>query len=224
MARATIRKKGYWLTLLGVAAVGLIALPLLAAPAEPTVRLNNAFSSAGSGVGESSLGDLVADAMRTATGAQVALLDSEALREMDLPKGVVKVSQFQNALSDARDPLAIITLSGKVLARALDRSVSNLPQPSPGFLQVAGVTFDVNAAGSGRPHASGVRVDGKPLDMGAQYSVAVTRALARGTNGYFLVWPASTPSRDIGQTLGGALTAYLNAHPTITPTSGRIVG
>lgn len=209
----------------GLLAAVLVMLlcPLQPSRAESTVQLTARFTSERSGLAETSLGDVAADAIRSAAGAEVALVDAEALRTVSFPRGSVKASQIQAVFNVPGEPIVVLTVRGEVLAAALSRGLSNLPQSSPGFLQVSGIAFTLNEGAAPGARAGTIVVEGKPLDRGANYTVAMPQSLAQGANGYFLVWPVGGPSRAVAQGLGSALAAYLAEHPTLSPAAPRII-
>jgi 5'-nucleotidase / UDP-sugar diphosphatase len=100
-------------------------------------------SSSGSRRRESLLGDLVTDAMRAVTGADVALLNAGTLRlESPIKPGPVTNHQLE-AVFPFADQTRVVTfpLSGAGVRRILEHGVSRGVLGSGGFLQVSGVSF-----------------------------------------------------------------------------------
>jgi 2',3'-cyclic-nucleotide 2'-phosphodiesterase/3'-nucleotidase len=101
-------------------------------------RLAQPLSRLPSEAGESALGDLIADAQRAATGADVALMNPGGIRA-DLPEGettwemLYTVQPFGNTL-------VLLKLTGAQLHQALEQGVSR----SGRAVQVSGVTFTLN--------------------------------------------------------------------------------
>jgi 5'-nucleotidase/UDP-sugar diphosphatase len=92
---------------------------------------------------ESLLGDLVTDAMRSGTGADVALLNAGALRlDRAIRPGAVTNHQLE-AVFPFADQTRVVTfpLSGAGVRRLLEHGVSRGVLGSGGFLQVSGVSF-----------------------------------------------------------------------------------
>jgi 2',3'-cyclic-nucleotide 2'-phosphodiesterase (5'-nucleotidase family) len=92
---------------------------------------------------ESMVGSLVSDAMRSGTGADVALLNSGTLRLDNLiPPGPISNHQLE-ALFPFADQTRVVTfpLTGAGLRRLLEHGVSSGVLGTGGFLQVSGVSF-----------------------------------------------------------------------------------
>jgi 5'-nucleotidase len=92
---------------------------------------------------ESVVGDLVSDAMRSGTGADVALLNSGTLRLNDLiPPGPISNHQLE-AVFPFADQTRVVTfpMTGAGLRRLLEHGVSSGVLGTGGFLQVSGLSF-----------------------------------------------------------------------------------
>ena len=134
---------------------------------------------------ESELGNLAADALRQATGADVAMVNGGSLRTA-LPAGkitkgaVLDIFPFNNR---------VITLAvdGKTLKSMLELSVQYLPATFGGFLDVSGVNFTVDTKAPAGQRVSTVMVQGQPLEEGKTYTVAVNDFTAAGGDGYSML-------------------------------------
>jgi 2',3'-cyclic-nucleotide 2'-phosphodiesterase (5'-nucleotidase family) len=116
---------------------------------------------------ESLLGNLVTDAMRAGTGADVALLNAGTLRLEDtISPGPVTNHQLE-AVFPFADQTRIVSLkmSGAAIRRILERGVSRGVLGSGGFLQVSGVsfTFDPRRPSGNRIIGDIRRTDGRVL-------------------------------------------------------------
>ncbi|MBA3319238.1 MAG: bifunctional metallophosphatase/5'-nucleotidase [Gemmatimonadales bacterium] len=180
---------------------------------------------------ESAVGDLVADALRAGTGADVALLNAGAMRLDDvIPAGPISSHQLESIFLFA-DETRIVTfpLSGTRLREVLEHGVSNASWGKGGFLQVSGVEFSFD-----RSRTSGDRLVGDPRKaggaaMGAADTVRVAMPgypACQGGDGYKIPeaaasceQAASAPRaadlliRYIADSLGGKVTV---------PAAGRI--
>lgn len=124
--------------------------------------------------GESSLGDLVADAMRSASGARIAFQNRGGIRAA-IPAGPITLNEVFTALP-FDDNIVSMDLTGRQVRQALEKSVSY----GDVNLQVSGlqVVYDLSKP-SGERIVS-VEVAGKPLDDRASYRVATNDFLATG--------------------------------------------
>ena len=140
--------------------------------------------------GETNLGSLVADAMRAESGAQVARITGGTIRTSiaagEITKGyILAVLPFGNYIVTKK-------LNGSNLRAALERAVKALPEENGGFLQVSGLTFSVDRSASAGGRVKEVLIDGKPLDIAAEYTVAVNDFMAAGGDGFSMIAKAKT--------------------------------
>ena len=180
---------------------------------------------------ESALGDLVTDAFRAGTGADVALLNAGAMRLDDvIPAGPISTYQLESIFLFA-DETRVVTfpLSEGRLKEVLEHGVSDASLGKGGFLQVSGVEFTYD-----RSRASGSRLVGEPRAGGASLAPGDTVQVAmaaypacEGGDGYRIPEASSTCSeagsapraadlliRYLSDSLGGKVTV---------PPGGRIV-
>jgi 5'-nucleotidase len=138
---------------------------------------------------EGAIGDLVTDAMRAGTGAQVALINAGAMRLDDvIPAGRVSNYQLESIFLFADETRVVsFPLTGARLREVLEHGVSQMSLGKGGFLQVSGIAFKFDPA---RP--SGSRLDG-PISgpggsaLGGQDTVRVAFpafAACEGGDGY----------------------------------------
>jgi 5'-nucleotidase/UDP-sugar diphosphatase len=126
---------------------------------------------------EAPIGDLLADAMREASGAEVAFVNGGAIRA-GLPKGPVKGTDLYACLPFF-DSLVTCRLTGEQIRRLLDRCAAMPLVDAPGgFLQVSGLSAVYE---NGK--AVDVSVAGKPIEPDREYRVACTHFLLSGGDG-----------------------------------------
>jgi len=134
---------------------------------------------------ESELGNLTADALRQATGADVALINGGGLRT-SLPQGqitkgmVLDIFPFNNRV-------VTLAVDGKTLKSALELSVQHLPATYGGFLCVSGLSFWVDTKAPAGKRVYEVKVQGSPLADDKNYSVATNDFIAAGGDGYTML-------------------------------------
>ncbi|MFP2926362.1 bifunctional metallophosphatase/5'-nucleotidase [Pyxidicoccus sp. 3LG] len=152
---------------------------------------------------ETNLGSFVADAFRSAAGADVALVNGGALRaDTVLPAGQMTRRDLHSILPYA-DQLVVVEVKGSTLKAALENGVSLSREDSkPGrFPQVSGMRFTFNLERPAGDRVVDVKVAGKPLDAEATYKLATLSFLASGKDGYeMLKGQPSTPALKEGQT------------------------
>jgi hypothetical protein len=123
--------------------------------------------------GEAVAGNLVADAMRAASGADVALENGGGVRDTNpsLPAGDLTRKQLISVLPFG-NVLQMAEVSGAVLKEALEHGVSSYPTPSGGFPQVSGVRFTFDPLAEAGARITEITVGGEPLDEGKVYKLA----------------------------------------------------
>lgn len=169
--------------------------------------------------GETNLGNLIADAMLFETGADVALTNGGGIRASipagDITKGqVITVLPFGNYIQTKE-------VTGAHLLAALEHGVSAYPEPLGGFPHVAGMTFKIDPGKPAGERVYDVRVDGKPLDLQAVYTLATNDFLAAGGDQYAML--AEQPVTGDFASLEEAVIRYLQAEGEVAPkTEGRI--
>jgi 5'-nucleotidase / UDP-sugar diphosphatase len=159
-------------------------------------------------VAESNIGDLLCDAMREATGADIVLQHGGGIRA-DLLRGKIRLNEVYTVLP-FDNFLVLMNLSGDQILRLLEQSGSLKGK----ILQVAGMTvvFDLTKpAGARIVKAS---VGGAALDAARDYRVATNDFLAAGGDGF----TGFTEGRDVvhGDLLSEVLVDYLRNHSPVS--------
>jgi 2',3'-cyclic-nucleotide 2'-phosphodiesterase (5'-nucleotidase family) len=173
---------------------------------------------------EAAIGNLVADAMREATQADVAI-----------GGGIRAGKTYQPGSSiSRRDVLAelpfgnrIVTLevTGRDLVEVLEGGLAQLPQASGRFPQVSGVRLTADVSRPAGHRILTIEVAGAPLDPNRRYKIATNDFLARGRDGYDAFGRAKLllPLED-SPPLAGEVMVYLRRIGTVrTGVEGRIV-
>lgn len=180
---------------------------------------------------ESNLGNLMADLMREHIGADIAFINSGAIRR-SIPAGpitfgdIYEVHPFHNTIVG-------LELTGEQILAALENSVLHYPETSGRFLQVSGLSyaFDPNKPPgerviSVRIHSATDHPDGEPLRLDRVYRVALPDFIAVGGDDYDMF--ADSPVFFGSPTEGGAylwdiLASYIELASPIKPeVEGRI--
>lgn len=134
-----------------------------------------------------------ADVLLNATGADAAFIPAGMLNDRYTGDNLAGLMQFPN------DEVVVIKITGQKVLEALQKSVSLFPSPNPGFLQVAGMEINFDAARTSGNRVTSATIGGNAVDRAREYRIAMPANLARGALGYFTVWSKD----DIDSTLQG---------------------
>jgi 2',3'-cyclic-nucleotide 2'-phosphodiesterase (5'-nucleotidase family) len=124
---------------------------------------------------ESDLGDVVTDAMRDTSGAQIAFQNGGGIRA-DIMKGPITLEAVFTALP-FDDDLILMDLTGEQISELLEKSVL-----SENMLQVSGIQIVYDLSKPAGAKVASVEVAGKPLAAQATYRVVTNDFLAAGGN------------------------------------------
>ncbi|HEY4001879.1 MAG TPA: bifunctional UDP-sugar hydrolase/5'-nucleotidase [Candidatus Xenobia bacterium] len=176
-----------------------------------------------SGQHDSTLGNMVTDAMRQAVGADVAFINSDGLRS-DLPSGQVNLQNVYNVFP-FECKLMKGTLTGQDIQAAMEHSATFRPDPDnwhASTMQVSGMTVHYDHSKPEGQRVTSIQVNGEPLDPKKSYTVAMRDYLAEGKLGYTMFGKPDYQPTHID--LFDAMSAYL-AHPSspIPAPTGRII-
>ena len=163
-------------------------------------------------VEECILGNIIADALRWETGADIAMMNGGGIRA-DIPAGeitlgeVLTVHPFGNLVST-------FDLSGADIVEALENSVSRIQLTEDGqiqrggasgrFMQVSGLRFTYNPEAEPGNRVTSVEVeqeDGSfaPIDPDATYSMATNNFVRGGGDGYTVFAEDALDAYDFGR-------------------------
>jgi 2',3'-cyclic-nucleotide 2'-phosphodiesterase (5'-nucleotidase family) len=151
---------------------------------------------------ESNFGDLVADALRTASGAELALVNAGTIRG-SIEAGPITLEELMTVMP-FENRIMVVALSGAEVRAMVERSIRT---QGGGFLQVSGLRVDARAPG---PPA--IDVGGAPLEDDRVYQVAITDYLLVGGDGYGE--PVGKTARDTGLMLLDAVRQWIESQPT----------
>jgi len=138
---------------------------------------------------ESALGDLVADAIRAETGADVALINAGSMRLDDVIRAGSLTNYQLESIFLFPDETRIVSfpVAGDRLRELLEHGVSDSALGKGGFLQVSGVTFTYDPARpSGKRLVGDIRrAGGGPISAGDTVRVAFdVYPACQGGDGY----------------------------------------
>ena len=178
-----------------------------------------------SGSAETAFGNLLADAMREATGADVALSNGGGIRgDTIYPPGTRLTRKMVLTELPFGNKTVVLRLTGAQIRQALENGVSRAQHPSGRFPQVSGLAFSFDGRGSPGARVTRVTVGGKALEDAATYTLATNDFLARGGDDYrmFKVGEVLVDSAS-GKLMAGHLIDHIVAAGTVAPViEGRI--
>ena len=152
---------------------------------DPTLRQTNGKPVRIVRSRETNLGDLITDAIRSETNAEVALLNSGGIRT-GIDAGDITYGSIIQALPFSNQ-ICVSEVTGQTLLDALEWGARAIPGDIGGFLQVSGLTYEIHAdrtplisvddnsmfvSVDGAYRVSNVTVNGEPLDLEKTYRVA----------------------------------------------------
>lgn len=171
--------------------IGTVDFDMISSAGDGSVRLARK--------GETNLGDFVADAYRYATGADIAFINGGGIRA-NIKAGDITYEDLLNVQPFANE-LCVREVTGQELLDALEYSVCFAPDEFGGFLQVSGISFNVDTSKDAgvkldkegmfagfdkdRRRVSNVKINGESLDPDKKYKAASIRyILLNKGNGY----------------------------------------
>ncbi|MCX8509944.1 MAG: 5'-nucleotidase C-terminal domain-containing protein, partial [Rhodobacteraceae bacterium] len=134
---------------------------------------------------ESSMGDLIADAMRAESGADVAIMNGGGIRGDRTYDAGTKLTRRDVLTELPFGNVTVVTeLPGAQLLLALENGVSQVEKGAGRFPQVSGMTFTFDPSAEAGSRVSEVMVAGAALDADKLYKVAVNDYILGGGDGY----------------------------------------
>ncbi len=133
--------------------------------------------------GETNLGNLITDAMRDASGADVVITNGGGIRASikagDITVGdVFTVLPFGNAMT-------VIKVTGQDIIDALNHGTKAYPGEAGGFPHVAGMSYEIAVGYGSIPNmVTNVKIGGEPLVKTKSYTLASNDFMAVGGDGY----------------------------------------
>jgi len=132
--------------------------------------------------GETNLGNLAADALRSATGADAALINGGGIRD-SIPAGDITKKQLVTVFPFGNYAV-MLEVTGEQLLASLENGVSLYPAADGRFPQVSGMTFRFDPSQPAGSRVFEVKVNGEALDPAKVYTLAANDYLAAGGDEY----------------------------------------
>jgi len=174
---------------------------------------------------ESAFGDLVADAMRAATGADIAITNGGGIRaDRTYDAGTTLTRRDILTELPFGNSTVMTQITGAQVLAALENGVSEVEKGAGRFPQVSGLRFVYDPSAPAGARIAEVMIGGKPLNKDAVYKVATNDYIFKGGDGYHsfgggkvLINPAN------GNLMANDVIAYIAATGKVTSkVEGRI--
>ncbi|HOZ31864.1 MAG TPA: bifunctional UDP-sugar hydrolase/5'-nucleotidase [Tabrizicola sp.] len=134
---------------------------------------------------EATMGNLITDALRDMTGADIAIMNGGGIRGDTTYEAGRKLTRRDILTELPFGNTTVVTeLPGSQVLLALENGVSQVEKGAGRFAQVSGVTFAFDAAAEPGSRVSEVMVGGAPLEADKLYKVAVNDYIVGGGDGY----------------------------------------
>ena len=151
---------------------------------------------------ESGFANLVADAVRSRTRADVAVINGGGIRGDKVYPARARLTKLDIYREmPFCDTTVVLEVSGAVLLEALEHGVSEVERRAGRFAHVSGMEYRFDASEPAGARIAGATVGGASLDPERTYSLAVPNFLAAGGDGYAMLPGAPR----IGDANAGAL-------------------
>lgn len=134
---------------------------------------------------ETSMGNLIADAMRAQTGADIAIMNGGGIRADRTYDAGAKLTRRDILTELPFGNTTVVTeIPGSQVLAALENGVSQVEKGAGRFPQVSGVTFTLDPSAEPGSRLSEVMVGGAALEADKLYTVAVNDYILGGGDGY----------------------------------------
>lgn len=187
-------------------------------------------------VEECNLGNLIADAFRAETGAQIAFMNGGGIRD-DIDEGPITVGEILT-VHPFSNLIATFDLTGEDVIATLEHAVSNLTLDDKGnvaradlaggFLQVSGLRYSIDVTQEVGSRIVSVEVQDEvgnyvPIDPLAIYSVATINFIRTGGDGFEVLNNNAIDPYDNGRLDFEVVQDYMIEHSPVAPElEGRI--
>ena len=151
---------------------------------------------------ETNLGDLVADVMKSVSGADAAIINGGSIRA-NIGRGEIRTKDVYTALPFDNYVVAV-KLTGGQIREALEHGVSAVEEEGGRFPQISGMRFSFSRAEKPGMRVKDVMIGETPIEADKDYVVATNDFLAVGGDGYKVFQDAIKASEGFTVT-GGAM-------------------
>jgi 2',3'-cyclic-nucleotide 2'-phosphodiesterase (5'-nucleotidase family) len=173
---------------------------------------------------ESNFGNLITDASRAFTGADVAIMNGGGIRTDQMYGPGQLTRRDIQAVLPFGNVVITVELSGADLVAALENGVSEVEKTAGRFPQISGATYKYDPSAAAGSRILEVTVGGQPLDPAKMYVVAINDFIGGGGDGYEVFVNAPRLLNEAGgPLLSNTVMDYVLQQGTVSPAvEGRI--
>jgi 5'-nucleotidase len=177
-------------------------------------------------LGETALGDFIADTIRDRAGADIAIMNSGGIRGNRVyPAGPI-TQRLLLEMHPFGNVICKIAVTGRVLLQALENGVTQLPDYANAgkFPQISGFTMRVDLSRPPGSRVRDVRIGNAPLDPNRTYTLALPNFVLEGGDGYTMFAGSRVLiDRENGTPIQEALEEAVSGRNIAPRVEGRIV-
>lgn len=166
---------------------------------------------------EAAIGNLIADAMRERSRADVAIMNGGGIRGGKVYTPGTTISR-RDVLSELPfgNHLVMLDIKGSGLRAAVENGLSRLPAAAGRFPHISGMKVEFDSRQPPGARVTAISVGGAPLDPSKTYRIATNDFMARGGDGYasFAELSPLVPLED-APLLADEVMIYLNGMPGV---------
>jgi 2',3'-cyclic-nucleotide 2'-phosphodiesterase (5'-nucleotidase family) len=169
--------------------------------------------------GESGFANLIADAMREAVGADVAITNGGGIRgDRTYDPGTVLTRKDILTELPFGNVVVLVELSGGDLLQALENGVSRIEDVAGRFPHLSGMTLTYDPKAPKGKRVVSAQIGGKDVDPGNTYTVATNDYMAGGGDGYAaLTRGTALIDASAGKLMATTVMDYIAAKASIAP-------
>lgn len=176
--------------------------------------------------GEAAMGNLIADALKAAVAADVAITNGGGIRADKQYQAGQKLTR-RDILSEMPfgNTTVLLEVKGEQIKAALENGVSQVRELGGRFPQVSGITAEIDVKEPVGSRVKSVMINGQPLDPAKTYRLATNDFMARGGDGYRTFTDAkSLIDVSASQLMASQVIEYINKAGKVAPkVEGRVV-
>jgi len=176
--------------------------------------------------GEAAIGNLIADAIREAVGADIAITNGGGIRaDREYAPGTVLTRRDIQSELPFGNKTVKLEVTGRQIREALEIGFSQAEENAGRFPHVSGMTVTVDLSQPPMNRVKEILVGGVPLDDGKTYTLATNDYMAEGGDGYSaLVGSPNLIDPAAANFMSSQVIDYIERHGTVAPkVEGRIV-